>query len=187
MPNHIPSHCTRQYRPVAVDRQKGPKTNPRLVSRTCTDHGATVARELHLSLGVAITAQQIAQLTSDIVWLVEQSVTLPDGSTQRVLVPRSGDLKTDGTLIAGETLRLSAEGDLVNSGSIAGYTLAELSATNIRNLGGEIDGRNVGLTATRDIDNLGGKISAVDRLVLNAGRDINVASTTVNTTANPRP
>lgn len=35
---------------------------------------------------IALTAAQMAQLTSDIVWLVEQTVTLADGSTERVLV-----------------------------------------------------------------------------------------------------
>jgi hypothetical protein len=48
--------------------------------------------------GVALTEAQMAQLTSDIVWLVEQTVTLADGSTTTALVPqvylrlRPGDL-----------------------------------------------------------------------------------------------
>ncbi|WP_428826690.1 hypothetical protein ACLIKD_00310 [Azonexus sp. IMCC34842] len=40
----------------------------------------TQAQAFGLHLGVALSAAQAAQLTSDIVWLAEQSVTLPDGS-----------------------------------------------------------------------------------------------------------
>lgn len=50
--------------------------------------GVTFAEQYHLTLGIALSAEQMAQLTSDIVWLVEQTVTLADGSTQRVLVPQ---------------------------------------------------------------------------------------------------
>ncbi|WP_157730975.1 hypothetical protein [Variovorax sp. HW608] len=52
------------------------------------DAGATFAKEYHLTPGIALTPEQMAQLTSDIVWMVSQTVTLPDGSTQQVLVPQ---------------------------------------------------------------------------------------------------
>ena len=51
------------------------------------DAGITQARAFNLRLGIALTASQIAQLTSDIVWLVEQTVTLPDRSTRRFWFP----------------------------------------------------------------------------------------------------
>ncbi|MCE8021841.1 S-layer family protein [Halomonas sp. MCCC 1A11036] len=65
--------------------------------------GITFAEAYDLRPGVALTAEQMAQLTSDIVWLVEQNVELDDGSSVTVLVPqvyarlREGDLKGDGT------------------------------------------------------------------------------------------
>ncbi|MGK2889886.1 MAG: hypothetical protein ACSLEN_14635 [Candidatus Malihini olakiniferum] len=37
---------------------------------------------------VTLTAEQMAALTTDIVWLVSQTVTLPDGSTETVLMPQ---------------------------------------------------------------------------------------------------
>ena len=67
--------------------------------------GATFAQQYGLSPGVALSAEQMAQLTSDIVWLVEQSVTLPDGRSERVLVPqvyvrvRPGDIDGSGALL----------------------------------------------------------------------------------------
>ncbi|HCT28043.1 MAG TPA: hypothetical protein DIW85_17800, partial [Stenotrophomonas sp.] len=56
--------------------------------RALLEAGATVASEWGLRPGVALTEAQMAQLTSDIVWLVEQTVTLADGSTTTALVPQ---------------------------------------------------------------------------------------------------
>ncbi|WP_268603107.1 S-layer family protein, partial [Escherichia coli] len=52
------------------------------------DAGVTYAKEWNLRPGVALSARQVAQLTSDIVWLVERDVTLADGSITRALVPQ---------------------------------------------------------------------------------------------------
>jgi filamentous hemagglutinin len=41
--------------------------------------GATVAKQWQLVPGVALTPAQMAALTTDIVWLVEQTVTLAAG------------------------------------------------------------------------------------------------------------
>ena len=48
----------------------------------------TFAQTYKLRPGIALTSQQVALLTSDIVWLEEQSVAMPDGSTQKALVPK---------------------------------------------------------------------------------------------------
>lgn len=147
--------------------------------------GVTFAKEYGLRPGVALTAAQMAQLTSDIVWLVEQTVTLPDGTTQRVLVPqvyvrvRPGDIDGSGALLAGNQVRIDGkDNNLVNTGTIAGRQLVSINANTIDNLGGRISGGQVGLTAQVDINNLGGTIDARDKLTLDAGRDINVRTTT---------
>ncbi|GEM_PF-3360097 len=70
--------------------------------RALMDSGITFARTHHLRPGIALTAEQMQALTSDIVWLVEKSVTLPDGTTTTVLAPqvyvrvgiRTGDKQT---------------------------------------------------------------------------------------------
>ena len=41
------------------------------------NNGITSAKAFNLTAGIALSKAQIAQLTSDIVWLVEQTVTLP--------------------------------------------------------------------------------------------------------------
>lgn len=130
--------------------------------------GATFAQTYQLVPGIALTAAQIAQLTSDIVWLVEQTVTLADGSTVQALVPQvyihpqSGDLNTSGALLAGQTLHLNTDGTLTNSGSIAGRDIVTISADTI--------------------DVIGGSVQAGNQLVLQAEQDINLIGTT-NTTS----
>ncbi|MBJ9977590.1 hemagglutinin repeat-containing protein [Pseudomonas sp. S75] len=152
--------------------------------RALIDNAVTVASSWNLVPGVALTSEQMAQLTSDIVWLVSRDVTLPNGQTRQVLVPqvyvrvRDGDLDGNGALIAGQQLRLDLSGDLLNSGSLGGRSVVALTAQNIDNLGGRIQGNNVALQIRDNLNNLGGLIGASDSLALKAGQDINVRSLT---------
>lgn len=152
--------------------------------RALLEAGATYAAEWGLRPGVELSVEQIAQLTSDIVWLVERDVTLADGSTARALVPqvyvrvRAGDIDGNGTLLAGNAIDLNFTGDLLNSGTIAGRTAVQITGENLRNVGGCIRGDVVALTARTDIDNIGATVEAGSTLLLNAGRDLNVRSTT---------
>jgi len=148
------------------------------------DAGITYAKAHNLRPGIALSAAQMAQLTSDIVWLVEKEVTLADGSKTKALVPQvyamvqPGDLQPSGALLAGKNVNLNLSGDLTNSGSIAGKNVVNLSADNIQNLGGRIQGDAVALSARTDLNNIGGQISATSLLSARAGRDLNVLSTT---------
>ncbi|SCX73130.1 hemagglutinin repeat-containing protein [Variovorax sp. EL159] len=149
--------------------------------------GATFAKQYGLRPGVALTAAQMAQLTSDIVWLVQQTVTLPDGSTQQVLVPqvyvrvRPGDIDGSGALLSADATIIKSTGDVTNKGTIAGRSLVSITADNVNNLdGGRIAGGVVGVTARTDLNNIGGSITAQDAAVLAAGRDINIRTTTSN-------
>jgi filamentous hemagglutinin len=147
----------------------------------------TFGQKYNLRSGIALTAQQIAQLTSDIVWLVEQTVTLPDGSSQKVLVPqvyvkvKPGDLDGSGALLAGKDVNINLSSDLTNSGTIAGRNVVNLTAENVNNLGGRIGGNDVSVTARLDLNNIGGRISAVNSLSATAGRDLNIQTTTQST------
>lgn len=150
------------------------------------DSAVTLAQAWQLVPGVALSAEQMAQLTSDIVWLVEREVTLADGSTSLALVPqvyvrvREGDLDGHGALLAGQTLNLDVSGDLLNSGSLGARGVAAITAENLSNLGGRIQGNSVDLHARNDLNNLGGQISAGDSLKVMAGRDLNLISNTLN-------
>jgi filamentous hemagglutinin len=148
------------------------------------NNGVEFGKKYNLTLGVALTAEQMTLLSGDIVWLVAQTVTLPDGSTQQVLVPqvyatvKAGDLDGSGALLAGKTVGLNLSGDLTNSGRINGQQSTQILAENINNLGGLIQGNDVALQARTDINNVGGVIAGQQSLVATAGRDINAITTT---------
>ncbi|MBK8525518.1 MAG: hypothetical protein IPL58_16670 [Betaproteobacteria bacterium] len=131
------------YEQRLITEQIGQLTGRRFLSgfendetqyRALMSAGVSFAKEWNLRPGVALSAEQMARLTTDIVWLVAQEVRLPNGSVQQALVPqvyarvRDGDLAPSGALIAGRNLQLAAAGQLVNEGAITG------TATQISNL-----------------------------------------------------
>ncbi|QTO45696.1 hemagglutinin repeat-containing protein [Burkholderia latens] len=154
--------------------------------RALMTNGANYAKSFGLVPGVALTAAQMDALTSDIVWLVDQTVTLPDGSTTHVLAPvvymvqtHANDLQQTGALIAADDVQIHAVGSATNSGVIKGGTKTVLTATDILNRGGTIasgsaNGTTV-VSATNDVVNASGMITG-NRVAVTAGRDI------VNTT-----
>lgn len=147
------------------------------------NNAITYAQTYNLRPGIALSAAQIAQLTSDIVWLVEKEVALADGSLQKVLVPqvyamiRDGDLAHSGALLSGDTVNIALSGDLNNSGTILGRQLVKIDADNLNNLGGTIQGQSVAVDTVQDINNIGGTIRARDALLAQAGGDLNSIST----------
>jgi len=155
--------------------------------RALMANGASFGQSHQLRPGVALTAEQMSLLTTDLVWLVEQEVTLADGSTQRVLVPqvyllpRDGDLQGTGALIAGDRVNLALSGTLDNSGDLRATGGLSATAQNIVN-SGSMRGASVALSAKEDLRNIGGELTATDTLRLSAGRDLVVASTTASGT-----
>ena len=148
------------------------------------DAGIAFGKQFNLVPGMALTAEQMSLMTGDMVWLVTQSVTLPDGSQQQVLVPQlfakvqPGDLDGSGALLAGKNVSLNLSGDLNNSGRINARANTQVVAENINNLGGLIQGDSTGLQARTDINNFGGVLKGTSALAALAGRDINVVSVT---------
>ena len=151
--------------------------------KSLMDNGLTYAKQWGLRPGVALSPEQVSQLTSDIVWLVTQDVQLADGTMQSVLVPQvyvrvqAGDLDGSGALLAGREVNINLTGDFSSSGTVAGRNLVKIGADNIRNMGG-ISAGTLALQATKDIDNIGGTLKAQNAALLSAGRDLNLTSTT---------
>ncbi len=148
--------------------------------------GARFAQLSGLKVGAVLTEAQQRQLTADLVWLVEETVTLPDGTVETVLVPRvyllvrPDDLKGDGTLMAGRDVTLAAEGDIVNSGTIGARAATVMTAADILNrTGGRIQGALVDLAARENLTNLASLIKG-EATALSAGRDIALISTTAS-------
>ncbi len=172
--------------------------------------GAAAAKQFNLEPGVALTDAQMAALTKNIVWLVNETVTLPDGSKQTALVPQVYLAKSDGAtlaptgaLIAGDSVAIRGTDVTNNAATIAATHNAFVVADNdIQNLGGLISGNNVGLQAGRDIVNQSvtntetanfgnsssthtsigavGQIQATDTAALSAGNQIKVQGAQVN-------
>ncbi|BBB90465.1 two-partner secretion domain-containing protein [Methylomusa anaerophila] len=160
-------------------------TNDQDQYQALLNNALAYAQDHQLTVGTPLTEDQMAELTSDLVWLVEKDVILPDGQTTRALVPqlyvcalKEGDLAASGALLSGYDVKLNLSGDLTNSGGIAGNNLVALTAENIRNLGGSIRGNNLDLQARTDLDNIGGRLEAVSSLTAQAGRDLNLVTTT---------
>ena len=140
--------------------------------------GAVAAEELNLEIGVALTAEQMASLTSDIVWLVEEEV-----NGQKVLVPevflasvRAEDLTNDGVLIVGGDVAIYSKENIENIGTIRADGTVDLKGENINNLGGRIAGGNVKLDADKNITNKGGSIRARVDAILKGENVINEAN-----------
>ena len=145
--------------------------------RDLLNQGKTFASRYGLQPGIALTAEQMALLTSDIVWMVNQTVTLADGSVDVVSVPRlyvrvkPGDLQGNGALLTGHQVVINSRKNLINSGTIHGQALTSINADNLLNQG-VISGSRVGLLARQDIINQGGQLRGGEQLWLQAGNDI---------------
>lgn len=138
------------------------------------DAGVAVAQEFSLRPGMTLSAEQVASLTHDVVWLEERIVR-----GQKVWAPvvylartRANDLDSFGAIIAADTVNLKLAGDLSNSGVIRATSYSDIEANNILNQGGSIQGGQYSyLNAKNDIVNQSGTITS-DKLNLDAGRDI---------------
>lgn len=142
--------------------------------------GATVADELNLQIGVSLTQEQIAALTSDIVWLVTENI-----NGENVLVPqvylanvKEADLSQDGALITGTDVEIYTKDNLENIGTIKADKTLQLKSDIIANKGGNIVGENITISANNSIINKSGEITAKIDAILNANNIINDTTTT---------
>ncbi|MDE1951740.1 MAG: hemagglutinin repeat-containing protein, partial [Betaproteobacteria bacterium] len=143
--------------------------------------GVAFAKQYDIAPGVTLSAQQMALVTTDMVLLTTQTVTLPGGGTQAVLVPQvylahpqGQDLTQGGALIAGGTVTLTTAQDLTNSGTLSGNTVQASAGHDLVN-SGTIAGQQVLLSASNDLKNLSGLIAGTtdtSALSLLAGRDL---------------
>ncbi|WP_440589597.1 hemagglutinin repeat-containing protein [Pasteurella bettyae] len=143
--------------------------------------GVKYAKQFNLALGVGLTAKQMSELTTDMVWLVNKDVTLTDGRHLTVLVPqvylvaRNSNISAQGAVISANKI-IGAVDNLENSGVIAGRDLTLIHANQLKNQG-MILGESVDLSAKQNLINLGGKIEAVKDLSLYAGKKLDIQST----------
>ncbi|MDB4020313.1 filamentous hemagglutinin N-terminal domain-containing protein, partial [Planktomarina temperata] len=127
--------------------------------RTLYDNAAAAATDLQLTPGVALTADQVAALTDNIVWLEETEI-----NGQSVLIPvvylADGYEIVSGSSLQASNIALSV-GSLENAGSLSSDDQLIIDAAqNIRNAGGAIaSGGDLSLSADGNVQSLGGHIS----------------------------
>ena len=120
------------------------------------DAGIVYAKQHGIVPGVALTAEQAASLTSDMVCLVKD-IVMVEGKPVEVIYPKvylkqsNGlQLHTDGTLISANTLVMNAKKRIHNEGVIQGKTVVLASNQDIIN-NGHINADKVGLQSDTTI------------------------------------
>ncbi|MBD8093921.1 hemagglutinin repeat-containing protein [Pseudomonas fluorescens] len=132
------------------------------------DNAIGTKQALNLAVGVSLTAEQVAALTHDIVWMENATV-----AGQQVLVPvlylaqANNRLAPNGALITGSDLNLVSGTDLNNVGTLhATNNLAASAGRNMVNSGLVQAGNRLDLLAGNTLTNRAGGIIA--------GRDVSV-------------
>ncbi|NWA64880.1 hemagglutinin repeat-containing protein [Pseudomonas reactans] len=129
---------------------------------------------LNLSVGVSLTAEQVAALTHDIVWLENATV-----AGQQVLVPvlylaQAGNrLAPNGALISGSDVNLITGKNLNNAGTLraTGSLLANVGG-NLTNSGLMEAGGRLDLLSGNNLSNRAGGVISAGNVNLAAGADL---------------
>ena len=149
------------------------------------NNGVHYAKKLNLVPGVALTEKQMSELTTDLVWMVNQEVTLPSGKKINVLTPKiylasnRAQVTPTGSVISGDSIVGSVK-DMTNEGTVLASNLVNLYGQNLENKG-LVFADNVNLNAEQKLVNLGGKIVAADSLSLYGGKSVELGATTTET------
>ncbi len=140
------------------------------------DAGIAYAKQHGIVPGVALTAEQAASLTSDMIWLVKD-IVMVEGKPVEVIYPKvylkQSDrlqLHTDGTLMSANTLVMNAKESIRNEGVIQGKTVILTSYQDIIN-SGHINAGKVGLQSGTTISQQG-QIIGRDAVELQAKENI---------------
>ncbi|MGY4494892.1 two-partner secretion domain-containing protein [Pseudomonas sp. TE3610] len=140
------------------------------------DNGIAAQQTLNLTVGTALTADQVAALTHDIVWMQSEIV---DGQT--VLVPvvylanANNRLAPTGALIAGTDVNLVAGQTITNAGTVAASnSLSATAGTDVVNSGVLQAGGRLDVLASNNVVNQAGGIIA--------GRDVGITAVDGNVT-----
>ena len=160
-------------------------TDDETAFKALMDAGISYAKEMNLAPGVALSKEQVAALTSDMIWLEEREVEV-NGQKERAIYPVLYTKNTDG-------LRLTEGGSLISAKNIVVETkdalknAGTLYGENILAKAGEIEttglmrAENIALKADRDI-NVQGNIIGDKKVFLDAKDNIIAKSTTEHRT-----
>jgi len=167
------------YEQTLVDQAIVAKTGARFIDgqtsdaaqfKYLMDNGVAAQQSLNLTVGTALTAEQVAALTHDIVWMQSEVV---DGQT--VLVPvlylanANNRLAANGALVEGSDVSIIAGSDLTNAGTLkATGSLSAIAGNNLTNTGVVQADSRLDLLAGNTLTNQSGGIIA--------GRDVSLTA-----------
>ena len=144
------------------------------------DAGLAYAKATGLAPGVSLSPEQVAALTSDMVWLETKTVTV-DGKEETVIYPKvylrghnDLTLTADGSLISANTLVIQTKEAVRNAGTLFGKTV-QIQAGSLDN-SGRIQGQKIAMVSENDIHQTG-QVTASDRLQMQAKGNITIEST----------
>ena len=146
------------------------------------NNGVHYAKKLNLVPGVALTEKQMSELTTDLVWMVNEEVTLPDGKKLNVLTPKiylasnRAQVAPTGAVISGDSI-VAKVTSMNNEGTLIASNLVNIYGQDLQNKG-VVLADNVNLNAEQKLVNLGGKIVAADSLSLYGGKSVELGATT---------
>ena len=149
------------------------------------NNGVHYAKKLNLVPGVALTEKQMSELTTDLVWMVNEEVTLPGGKKLNVLTPKiylasnRAQVAPTGAVISGDSI-VAKVTSMNNEGTLIASDLVNVYGQDLQNKG-VVLADNVNLNAEQKLVNLGGKIVAADSLSLYGGKSVELGATTTET------
>ena len=138
------------------------------------DNGLYYAKKWNLTPGVALTAAQMKELTSDLVWFEKREMQLPNGEKINVLAPkvylsrRNSKINGEGSLISAHQVIIRGMNQVDNSGTILGNSSLSITAQNIKNNEGRLQANHLSLSVQNELLNLGGTFEAKDNLAAHA-------------------
>lgn len=144
--------------------------------RKLMDAGINLTKSQSIALGRELTVAEQNSLKEDVVLLVSNSVVLPNGKTETVLVPTlylSPKTKRidGGANIQGDSINLSVD-KLNNSGRIIATNDTNIIGNNIHNNGGLISGNSTTIEANTDVVNTTGTIVGESNVRIHANQDV---------------
>ena len=149
------------------------------------NNGIRYAKQFNLVPGVGLSKEQMAELTTDLVWMVNQEITLPSGKKLNVLTPKiylatnRTQVTPTGSVISGDSI-VAKVTSMNNNGTLIASDLVNVYGQDLQNKG-VVLADNVNLNAEQKLVNLGGKIVAADSLSLYGGKSVELGATTTET------
>ena len=156
-------------------------TDDETAFKALMDAGISYAKEMNLAPGVALSKEQVAALTSDMIWLEEREVEV-NGKRERAVYPvlytkntNGLHLTEGGSLISAKNIVVETKDALKNAGTLYGENII-VQAGEIEHTG-RMRAKNIGLKSEHDID-LRGSLVGDKKVFLEAENNITAKSTT---------